>query len=64
MDGVAEARGLGSPIGSTGSLWGDLAVTALVVWLCLRWASGIDDVKTVKSKQKRKWWRRILFPLD
>lgn len=62
---AATARGVGriSPlIPGSGSFWGDILVMAVGAWICLRWASGIDDTKTIKSKRKKPWWRRILFP--
>lgn len=62
---VKAARGFGGIpflFRGTGSFWGDAIVTAVGAWACLRWASGIDDVKTTRSKRKRSWWHRILFP--
>lgn len=59
---VTAARGFPMLYRGTGSFWGDALVMAFIVWACLRWASGIDDVKTIKSKRKKKCWRRILFP--
>lgn len=62
---VTAARGLGGfpfLFRGTGSFWGDALVMTIGAWICLRWTSGIDDVKTVKSKRKREWWRRISFP--
>ena len=59
---VTAARGFPMLYRGTGSFWGDALVMAVGAWVCLRWASGIDDVKTTKPKRKRSWWRRILFP--
>lgn len=48
----------------TGNFWGDVATMAIAAWFCLRWASGIDDVKTIKPKRKRSLLRRILLPWE
>ena len=48
----------------TGNFWSDVVTMAVGAWVCLRWASGIDDVKTIKPKRRKSLLRRILLPWE
>ena len=63
-EGIAAARFGPLLAHGTGNFWGDVFTMAVTAWFCLRWASGIDDVKTIKPKRKRSLLRRILLPWD
>ena len=64
VEDIAAARFAPLLVYGTGNFWGDVLTMAVTAWFCLRWASGIDDVKTIKPKRKRSLLRRILLPWE